>query len=76
MVFPHSWATGLASGLAGVVLILSPLLVWFLEREGWHRATVATDWVSYTWMGYLFLFVCLGSVPLHVHLLCLLRFAN
>lgn len=62
MAFPHSWATGLASGLAGVVLTLSPLLVWFLEREGWHRATVATAWVSYTWMGYLFLFVCIGLI--------------
>ncbi|MBU1395854.1 MAG: metallophosphoesterase [Gammaproteobacteria bacterium] len=60
MTFPHSWAPGLA--LAGIVLTLSPLLVWFLERQGWHRATVATAWVSYTWMGYLFLFVCIGLV--------------
>src|SRR5665811_1976399 len=42
------------------VLTFSPLLVWFLERQSWHRATVATAWVSYTWMGYLFLFLCIG----------------
>ena len=57
---PHSLALGLALTLAGVVLTVSPFLVWFLEKQGWHRATVATAWVSYTWMGYLFLFVCIG----------------
>jgi predicted MPP superfamily phosphohydrolase len=60
MAFPHSSALGLALILAGVVLTFSPLLVWFLERQSWHRTTVATAWVSYTWMGYLFLFLCIG----------------
>jgi len=60
MAFPHSWALGLALTLAGIVLTFSPLLVWFMERQNWHRATVATAWVSYSWMGYLFLFVCIG----------------
>lgn len=60
MTFPHSLALGLALTLAGIVLTFSPLLVWFLERQSWHRATVATAWVSYTWMGYLFLFLCIG----------------
>ena len=60
MALPHSWALGLALALAGIVLTFSPLLVWFLERQSWHRATVATAWVSYTWMGYLFLFLCIG----------------
>ncbi|MGE5321153.1 MAG: metallophosphoesterase [Hyphomicrobiaceae bacterium] len=58
--FPHSLAVGLALTLAGIALTFSPLLVWFLERQSWHRATVATAWLSYTWMGYLFLFVCIG----------------
>lgn len=58
--FPHSWTLGLALALAGIVLTFSPLLVWFLERQSWHRATVATAWASYTWMGYLFLFFCIG----------------
>jgi predicted MPP superfamily phosphohydrolase len=60
MSFPHSWVLGLALTLAGLVLTVSPLLVWFLERQSWHRTTVATAWVSYTWMGYLFLFLCIG----------------
>ena len=60
MAFPHSFGLGLALTLAGVILTLSPLLVWFLERQSWHRATVATAWVSYVWMGYLFLFLCIG----------------
>lgn len=60
MVFPHSSGLALALTLAGIVLTLSPLIVWFLERQSWHRATVATAWVSYIWMGYLFLFLCIG----------------
>lgn len=60
MTFPHSLALGLALTLAGIVLSCSPLLVWFLERQSWHRATVVTAWVSYTWMGYVFLFLCIG----------------
>lgn len=60
MALPHSLALGLTLALAGIVLTLSPLLVWFLEKQSWHRATVATAWVSYTWMGYLFLFLCIG----------------
>jgi len=58
--FPHSLTLGLALTLAGIVLTFSPLLVWFLERHSWHRTTLATAWVSYTWMGYLFLFLCIG----------------
>jgi predicted MPP superfamily phosphohydrolase len=57
---PHSSALGLTLTLTGIVLTFSPLLVWFLERQSWHRVTVATAWLSYTWMGYLFLFVCIG----------------
>ncbi len=60
MSFPHTWPLGLALTVAGIVLTFSPLLVWFLERQSWHRTTVATAWVSYTWMGYLFLFLCIG----------------
>ena len=60
LVLPHSFGLALALTLAGIALTFSPLLVWFLERQSWHRATVAAAWVSYTWMGYLFLFLCIG----------------
>ncbi len=60
MALPHSFGLGLALTLAGIILTFSPLIVWFLERQNWHRATVASAWVSYTWMGYLFLFLCIG----------------
>ena len=60
VALPHSLALGLTLTLAGIVLTFSPLLVWLLEKQDWHRATFATAWVSYTWMGYLFLFVCIG----------------
>lgn len=60
LALPHSLGLALALMLAGIVLTFSPLLVHFLERQGWHRATVAAAWVSYTWMGYLLLFFCIG----------------
>lgn len=62
MAFPHTLGLGLALILAGIVLTFSPLLVWYMERQSWHGATVATAWVSYTWMGFLFLFFCIGLV--------------
>jgi uncharacterized protein len=60
--FPHSLGLGVALTLAGIALTCSPLLVWYLERQSWHGATVVTAWVSYTWMGFLFLFLCIGLV--------------
>ena len=60
MALPHSFGLGLVLTLAGIVLTFSPLIVWFLEKQSWHRATVFTAWVSYTWMAYLFLFLCIG----------------
>ena len=60
MALPHSFGLGLALTLAGIILTSSPLIVWFLERQSWHRATVVVAWASYTWMAYLFLFLCIG----------------
>ncbi len=60
LALPHSSGLALTLILAGIALTLSPLLVHFLERQGWHRATVAAAWVSYVWMGYLLLFLCIG----------------
>jgi predicted MPP superfamily phosphohydrolase len=60
LALPHSSGLALALILAGIALTFSPLLVHFLERQGWHRATVAAAWVSYVWMGYLLLFLCIG----------------
>ena len=60
MAFPHSFGLGLALTVAGLALTFSPLLVWYMERQNWHGATVATAWVSYVWMGFLFLFFCIG----------------
>jgi uncharacterized protein len=62
MAFPHSFGLALALMLAGIVMTLSPLLVWYMERQSWHGATVVTAWASYTWMGFLFLFFCIGLV--------------
>jgi hypothetical protein len=57
---PHSWTLAAGLCVAGILLTCSPLLVWFLERQAWHRPTVIAAWANYTWMAYLFLFMCIG----------------
>ena len=57
---PHSWTLAAGLCVAGILLTCSPLLVWFLERQAWHRPTVIAAWANYTWMAYLFLFLCIG----------------
>lgn len=59
LAFPHSSGLALALILAGILLTLSPVIVWYLEKQSWHSATAAA-WASYTWMGYLFLFLAIG----------------
>jgi len=58
--FALSYRSGLALTLAGIVLTGSPLLAWLLERHGTPQAAAVTGWLSYVWMGFLFLFLCLG----------------
>lgn len=58
--FELSFGAGLALALTGLVLTGSPLLVWLLERHGTPQAAAVTGWLSYVWMGFLFLFLCLG----------------
>lgn len=73
--FPHSFGMALALTLAGIALTCSPLLVWYMERQNWHDTTAATTWVIYIWMGFLFLFLCIGLVFDFIHgLAALLHF--
>ncbi len=62
MAFPHSFGLALALTLAGLVLACSPFIVWYMERQNWHGTTVVVAWASYTWMGFLFLFFCIGLI--------------
>lgn len=60
--YPHSWGLAATLVAAGLALTCTPLLVWLLERQGWHRPASIAAWVSYLWMAYLFLFLCIGLV--------------
>ena len=63
-MFPHSLRLllALALTLAAVALIFSPMIIRQMEAQGWHSAAVITAWVGYIWMGFLFLFFCIGLV--------------
>lgn len=62
LVFPHSLGLGLALVLGGLLLTLSPLLIWLMQNQTWHGATLAASWVAFVWMGFLFLFCSFALV--------------
>jgi predicted MPP superfamily phosphohydrolase len=39
-----------------LLMVISPLLVWFLEKHGYDSLARMTAYVGYTWMGFAFLF--------------------
>ena len=69
LAFPHSMGLALALLLGGLVMTLSPLLLWQLTRQNWHSATVVISWMVYLWMGFLFLFCCTALLFDFAHLL-------
>ena len=72
MAFPHTYALALALLLWGVGMVFSPFMIWYLERQHWHNATVVLSWIVYLWMGLLLLF-CLVSLAFDLaHLLAAL----
>ena len=60
--FPPSKGLLAVLTLGGALLTLSPLFIRFLERNDWHRTASVFAWVSYTWMGFLVLFISLALV--------------
>jgi predicted MPP superfamily phosphohydrolase len=60
--FQHSPALGLALALGGTVMTFSPMVIWLMEKYGWHTAAVAASWLAYVWMGFLFLFCSIALV--------------
>lgn len=53
---PHSPLLGWALLLFGIAMTFSPFILWYLSRQHWHGLTSIVAWVTYLWMGFLFLF--------------------
>jgi len=51
------WGTALAVAPVLAALTCGPLIVYSLARHGMEGAARAASWVSYTWLGLLFLFL-------------------
>ncbi len=66
----HRALPGLIWGWMGL-MILSPLLIRLLDRNGYPTAARSLAWVSYCWMGLLFLAFSLFLLVAVVHLLAL-----
>jgi uncharacterized protein len=60
LAFRHSLALTLALALWGLVMTLSPLILWQMTRQNWHGPAFIASWVIYLWMGFLFLFCCIA----------------
>lgn len=56
--FPQAAWLAWALSFCGLVMTLSPFILWQITRQNWHGAALATSWVTYLWMGFLFLFCC------------------
>jgi hypothetical protein len=59
---PHSFGLGMLLALGGLILTLTPFILWQLTRQNWHSASVVASWIIYLWMGFLFLFCCTALV--------------
>jgi uncharacterized protein len=62
LVLPHSVGLALALVFVGLVMTVSPLILWQMIQLNWHGASVISSWVAYIWMGLLFLFCCVALV--------------
>lgn len=62
LALPHSFGLSLTLVLSGLVMTFSPLLLWQLTKQNWHGASAVASWVTYLWMGFLFLFCCIALV--------------
>ncbi|MDD2337144.1 MAG: metallophosphoesterase [Geobacteraceae bacterium] len=54
--FPLSFPAACSLVVCMLMMILAPLLVRFLEREGFGTVAVPLAFAAYLWMGFLFLF--------------------
>jgi predicted MPP superfamily phosphohydrolase len=62
LAFHHSSGLTVALALWGIVMTLSPLILWQMTRQNWHGTAVIASWVIYLWMGFLFLFCCIALI--------------
>jgi uncharacterized protein len=60
LAFPHSTALGATLILAGLLLSLSPLFLFYASRQHWHGVVAVMSWPVYVWMGYILLFCVIG----------------
>lgn len=43
-------------GVLVLAMTFMPLLLWRVERRGWHFTAEVLAWIGYSWMGFVFLF--------------------
>lgn len=48
---------GILLGLFMLFMILAPLCIRVLEKQGYEEMAMALSWVAYLWLGFLFLFM-------------------
>ncbi len=62
LAFQHSSGLGLALVIVGLLMTISPVILWQMTSQNRKAGTVVASWVTYTWMGFLFLFCSVALV--------------
>lgn len=69
---PHSVWLIVALALFGLVMTLSPIILWLISRQDWHEASFLFSWIIYLWMGFLFIFCSTALTIDLIHILATL----
>jgi len=56
------WRSGLPLAMLFLFMVFAPLFVHYLERSGYNIPARSLSYIGYTWMGVMFLFVCISLV--------------
>ncbi|MFP3982598.1 MAG: metallophosphoesterase [Desulfurivibrionaceae bacterium] len=58
--FGNQWRSSLLLAVIILLLVAAPIIIRVMERAGIERGSEILAYISYTWMGFLFLFISLS----------------
>ncbi len=62
LALPHTLGVAMTLVLLGLVMTLSPLILWQVAKQNWHVTTIVLSWATYLWMGFVLLFCTIALV--------------
>ena len=59
-LLPQAWNLRCLLWCFGLLMIVSPIVTYWLDDAGYHLPASLLAWVGFTWMGFVFVAFCLG----------------